>query len=193
MRRLIALLIFSVSFFMIEGWRDAHAGRPIAEKQWGIAALASGETSYKGDALLSYTEFVSGGSTIIWPPGYTQIGHEQGVPRTWAPNRACASVEPVIHVIELSSVSAAAIQEFWNQMVLSEECKFFPHGLRFWPDEVMAELRWGDGDLMYVVRGHDSKDMVVYVWVPADEAAEIGIPPPGTSNAVRVDLVDWSL
>ena len=180
MRRLLALLILSVSFFL--GRTDF--------------ALADGVGFFGGSDEIGtqseYTQIAGDGSPdIAWPPGGVApfagtetVGHLEGTPRRFTPIQACKSVEPVIHIIELSAVSEAAVDEFWFQMVQSGECKNFPTGLIFWADEVVAEMKWGDGDPMYVVKGHDNTGLNVYVWLPTSMAKERGVPPPGSSELI---------
>ena len=132
------------------------------------------------DIQTEYTQIVGGTETF----GPAPVGHLEGTPRRFTPIQACKSVEPVIHIIELSAVSEAAKNEFWGQMRASGECKNFPTGLTFWPDEVVAEMKWGDGDLMYVVKGHDNTGFTAYIWIVASRAKALGVPPPGSSELI---------
>lgn len=126
-----------------------------------------------------------GGGTGPFVEGYggvTPAGHEQGTPRTWIPVRACLTSELAIYFVERTAGPQEALDAFWQQMVVGGQCKYFPHGLTFWPEEVVAELNWGDGTPMYVVRGHDNMGVEVFTWTRASKAREFNIPPPGSSN-----------
>ncbi len=160
----------------------------IALLSWPLVPAQAGAEEWGGieGTQSEYTQIASDGSPgFIWPPGgVAPVGHLEGTPRRFTPVYACASPEPVIHVIELSAVSGAAVNEFWFQMMRSGECKEFPDGLRFWPDEVVAEMKWGDGDPMYVVKGHDNTGFASYTWIIASRAKALGVPPPGSSELI---------
>ena len=115
---------------------------------------------------------------LLWP-SLVSAGHETNTPRTFAPRAACLGAEAPTHIIELSHVSPEAVDEFWNQMLVGGECKDIPEGLMFWPDEVVAQLEWSDGDLMYVVRGHDLTGLELHLWMAAEYARRLGVPMPG--------------
>ncbi len=208
MRRLFYIPIFILALALF-GWEDLVPAQAGAEERGGIEGTQTEYTQMVGgtnqgidgagefirkdweDGWITFGAQTVGGTDFIWPPGGVApfvggetAGHLERTPRRWAPGAACKSVEPVIHVIELSAVSEAAVNEFWVQMLPSGECKEFPNGLIFWADEVVAEMKWGDGDPMYVVKGHDNKGFIVYVWTPAAGSAKLGVPPPGTSELI---------
>lgn len=110
-------------------------------------------------------------------------------PGHFSAQHACISEAAVVRVIELSG-DLAAQEEFWAAMQRSGTCKNFPlgpAGLAFYPREVMAEMRWGDGDLMYVVRGISRDKVEVFTWIPASEAKKLGVPPLGTSEPLGLN------
>ena len=82
MRKLLALLILTLAL-MIGGSDQAPA-----EKSWGVAPVVGGDN------------------------GYTQIGHEQGVPRRWAPNVGCLHADTVIELINLVNESQEKADAF---------------------------------------------------------------------------------
>lgn len=94
---------------------------------------------------------------------------------TFNTSAACLSKEAPIRIIQLSHAIYNAATEFWNQMVQDEKCKIFPGKIWFWFDEVVAQLSWGDGDPMYVVRGHDIMNTEIYLWVLTSVAHDNGV------------------
>ncbi len=123
---------------------------------------------------------------FIWPPGGendfsntgTQtVGHEQGEPAPFAATQVCIDFDAAVHVVELSAPNEAAQTKFWKQMRMSGACQQLPNGLMFWPDEVMLELPWGDGDPMWIIKGHASFPHLysVYIWMPVTQARFYGI------------------
>ena len=152
------------------------AGREAVIEGWG--GLTSTQSEY------IHKDWEDGWITFGTDFGPAPAGHLEGTPRRFVPGWACDSPDPVIHFIELSVPDMERAHSFWDQMVLSGVCKNFPTGLIFWVDEVVAELKWFDGDLTYVVKGHDTSGFVAYSWMPASKAKERGIPPPGTSELI---------
>ncbi len=145
---------------------------PIGEARGGVnPGLSGGEH----DAP-TYTGPPGGGSDFI-NTGTQTVGHEQGEPRHWAPAQACIDLDAVVHLIELSHAGILAQNEFWVQMVKGGTCKDFPVGLKFWPDEVVVKMRWADGDMIWVLRGHDSTAFAFYSWLPEAHARTLNIPP----------------
>ena len=106
--------------------------------------------------------------------------HDVGERAPFNPNRACLVEDPVTLIVGLSSISNDIVAEFWRQMRLTGECRYFAHGLGFWPDEdaIVAQMQWGPAhrsQVMYVVRGHEAHGMTVYIWATAAQAEKLGI------------------
>ena len=115
-----------------------------------------------------------------YSPGFQPAQHEQNTQPPFNPDRACLSESAVARIIDLSGVSNEAIVEFWNEQALLGQCKYFAHGLNFWPDEIVAEKNWGPAHRsvpQYIVRGHDGTGLAVYTWVRVSKAVEYGIIP----------------
>ncbi len=119
---------------------------------------------------------------LSWP-SEADAGHTKGTAPPFNTRVACLSKEAPIRLIELSHASDEVFREFWIGIFLNGKCKKFPNKLWFWFDEVVAQLSWGDGDLMYVVRGHDNTNLEIYLWVPTNIAHGNGIPEP----AIEID------
>ena len=112
---------------------------------------------------------------------YTQIGHERGVPRRWAPDFTCLDAEPIIEIVNLVSVSQEKADAFSYMAAGMGLCRYFPAGLIWWPDEIVTRMKWSDGDPIYVVKGHAWDQDPVYIWIPVSKAEELGFPVPGAT------------
>ena len=104
--------------------------------------------------------------------------HDLNVRVPLNPDHVCLTAEASIQIIGISSVSNVAVTDLLGQLRFVGECRYFAHGLGFWPDEVMAVLQWGPAhrsQVMYVMRGHEAHGMTVYTWATAAQARKLGI------------------
>ena len=118
-------------------------------------------------------------AALLWPTT-AAAAHDLGGPAPFNPDHACLAKTAVTEIIELSSVSNVAVADLWDRMRFAGLCRYFAHGLGFWPDEdaVVAAMQWGPAhrsQVMYVLRGHEAHGMPVYIWVTAAQARKLNI------------------
>ncbi len=106
--------------------------------------------------------------------------HDLNVRAPFNPDHLCLTEKAATEIIGVSSVSNAAVTDLLGQLRFDGECRYFAHGLGFWPDEnaVVAEMQWGPAhrsQVMYVVRGHEAHGQIVYTWATAAQARKLGI------------------
>ncbi len=107
---------------------------------------------------------------------FALAGHEQGE-RPVGIHMACDNPASPVGIIEASKTGTST--EFFEASVLQGRCKQFnPTQLFFWFDAVVIDdLIWEDGELMYVIQGHDKNGFVVFTWTPAAVAHKWGWTP----------------
>ncbi len=103
-----------------------------------------------------------------------KAGHEQGEGRAYLIQIACDNPASPVGIIQAShrDESGAFLQAQYDQGLCKQ---FLGKPLWFWFDKVVIDdLVWSDGDLMYVIQGHDRTGFTLFIWTKAENAHRWG-------------------